>query len=177
VSPFTQGGREAVCVSVGVMYVTVREADSSMVVPSTTRQSGDAPVQVDIEILPKTRGWDGAVVIDCPLASEITEEKKSSIRGSLNVFDEILFWFGAEVVFCDAIGEHPIETLFADNEIIQQVSINIIDVLMLLDEPLLLVVIGAELLDDAEVPVSEEDGGNVVVALTTVTVVRGTDEV
>jgi hypothetical protein len=156
----------------------VREADSSVVVPSITRQSGDAPVQVDMEILPKTPFPGGAFVIDCPLAIEIIEEKKSSIRGSLNVFDEILFWLGAEVVFCDAIGEHPIERQFADNEIIQQVSINIIDVLMLLDEPLfLLVVVGVELLDDAEVPVSEEDGGNVVVALTTVAVVRGTDEV
>jgi hypothetical protein len=116
-------------------------------------------------------GWDGADVIDCPLASEITEEKRSSIRGSLNVFDEILFWLGAEIVFCGAIGEHPIDRQFADNEIIQQVSINIIDVLMLLDEPLfLLVVVGAELLGDTEV-----DG--VTVALTTVTVVRGTDVV
>jgi hypothetical protein len=50
---------------------------------------------VDIEILPKTRGWDGAAVIDCPLPSEITEERKSSIRWSLNVFDEMLFWLGA----------------------------------------------------------------------------------
>lgn len=48
---------------------------------------------------------------------------------------------------------------------------------MLLDEPLfLLVVVGAELLDDVEVPLSEEDGGNVVVELTTVTVVIGDDE-
>jgi hypothetical protein len=123
-------------------------------------------------------GWDGAIVIDCPLASEITEEKKSSIRGSLNVFDEILFWLGAKVVFCVAIGTHPVERQFADNEIIQQVSINIVDVLMLLDEPLfLLVVVGAELLDNVEVPISEEGGGKVVVELTIVAVVVGADEV
>lgn len=117
-------------------------------------------------------------MIDCPLASEITEEKKSSIRRSLNVFDEILFWLGAEVVFCVAIGTHAVERQFADNEITQQVSISIIDVLMLLDEPLfLLVVVGAGLLDNVEVPVSEEDGGKVVVELTIVTVVIGDDEV
>jgi hypothetical protein len=147
-----------------------------MVVLLITTQSSDAgtPAQADMVTL----FCDGAIVIDCPLASEITEEKKSSIRGSLNIFDEMLFWLGAEVVSCDAIGEHPIERQFADNDTIQQVSISIVDVLMLLDEPLfVLVVVGAELLDDAKVPASEEDGGNVVVVLTTVTVVRGADEV
>jgi hypothetical protein len=97
VSPFTQGGRAADCVSVGVMYVTVREGGGSMVVPSITTQSSDAgtPAQADMVTLFCAE----AVVIDCPLASEITEEKKSSIRGSLNVFDETLFWLGADVVF------------------------------------------------------------------------------
>jgi hypothetical protein len=147
-----------------------------MVVLLITTQSSDAgtPAQADMVTL----FCDGAIVIDCPLASEITEEKKSSIRRSLNVFDEILFWLGAEVVFCVAIGTHAVERQFADNEITQQVSISIIDVLMLLDEPLfLLVVVGAGLLDNVEVPVSEEDGGKVVVELTIVTVVIGDDEV
>ena len=53
-SPLTQGGSAADCVSVGVMYVTVRDTGGSMVVPSITIQSSDAgtPLHVDMVILP-----------------------------------------------------------------------------------------------------------------------------
>jgi hypothetical protein len=81
---------------------------------------------------------DEAAVMEVPLANEITEEKKSNIRGRLNVFDETLFCVGGEGVFCDITGRHPGpgERQFADNDTTREVNISIVDALMLLDEPL-----------------------------------------